>query len=34
MPPIKSKEIKEIFIKLDKNNSGYIDYSCTHLDNL
>jgi len=28
MPPTTNDEIKAIFTRLDKNGSGYIDYSC------
>ena len=26
-PPMEEEKIEELFLKLDKNNSGYIDYS-------
>jgi Ca2+-binding EF-hand superfamily protein len=28
MPPLLESEISEIFDRLDKNHSGFIDYSC------
>jgi Ca2+-binding EF-hand superfamily protein len=30
MPPLPDTDLRSLFQKLDKNHSGFIDYSCTH----